>query len=116
MGNLNEEIDKIKLMMIYDNRVTLSEQRHTMINEANPLMSTLLKGGEELKTLKAEFTPFINDFKLADSFKGAKNIDDVFDIISTAKNAGKEGQIMRDLNNVLKKQKGLSSEIKSSLS
>lgn len=116
MSNLNEEIKKIKLMMVYDNRVTLSEQRHTMINEGNPLLNFFLKGGEELKMLKSELKPFMNDFKLTDSFKGTKNIDDIFDVISSAKNAGKESSVMRDLNNVLKKQTGLSSEIKSSLS
>jgi hypothetical protein len=116
MENLNEEIKKIKLLMVYDNSVTLSEQNHKILNEAHPLLLAFLKGGEELKLLKSEMTPFFNDFKSTGSFKGAKKIDDIFDIISAAKTSGKESQIVLDLSNVLKKQQGLSKDIVESLS
>ena len=116
MENLNEEIKKIKLLMVYDNSVTLSEQNHKILNEGNPLLSAFLKSGEELKLLKSEMTPFFNDFKSTGSFKGAKKIDDIFDIISAAKTSGKESQIVLDLSNVLKKQNGLSKDIVESLS
>jgi hypothetical protein len=102
--------------MVYDNSVTLSEQNHKILNEAHPLLSAFLKGGEELKLLKSEMTPFFNDFKSTGSFKGAKGIDDIFDIISAAKTSGKESQIVLDLSNVLKKQQGLSKDIVESLS
>jgi len=110
MEILNEEIDKMKLMMKYDNRMTLTENI-TTINEG--LIDKILSGGRDLRVIKSQIGPFLNDFKKVESFKNAQNVNEVINILKFGKD---NANVIKDFNNVLKKQKGLSDIMKQDLS
>jgi hypothetical protein len=106
MKILNEELNKMKLMMKYDNKFTLSEN-FNLINENKSIIQDFL-GSTKLMGKVFE------DLKATESFKSIKEVDDIAYAIKNAGNL--KSAMVGDLISVLKRQSGLPSNLKAELS